>query len=244
MQGDRGDRRIGYAGDVARALGLVRLLAGEHLVEDDAQRVEVGLGRQRLPASEFRGHVRRLADDSSSRPVFRTVDPASRLEIHQVDATVRGNPTILAGRLACNDQDILGTDVAVNYTSSVDSLEEAKISTDHMYCRAGVEGGPSSHRLGQAPALEQRLCEVGSSFPESLVHNWYDHTRTRLTIELPEDRRLVAESLLHGQVIASRFVGELNEAGFRRFRIDYGERRRSLAIGDDPDRPILSTEVG
>ncbi len=96
--------------------------------------------------------------------------------------------------------------------------------------------GAASHRLGQAqPSSSAR--EAGLSFPESCC-NWDDQHPARLTIELPEDRRLAAETFC--TVRLSRADTWRSERSGIQKILDR-LRRASLiaAIGDDPDSPIL-----
>jgi hypothetical protein len=116
----RGDRVVRVlVGDLHRLFALVGLLAGEHLVEHDAERVDVAAGVGRTAGDELGGEVRDGAEERGTRGGVGgrgTREP----EVPELDPTVVG------------EQDVLGLEVAVHDAGAVRGRQAGEHGTEDV----------------------------------------------------------------------------------------------------------------
>ncbi|SII95339.1 Uncharacterised protein [Mycobacteroides abscessus subsp. abscessus] len=135
----RGHRVVDVpVGDLDGHVVGVGLGAGEHLVEHDADRVEVRAGIRPCPGDEFGGDVADGADERLRRR--RRGDRAGEPEVGELDLTVGA------------EEDVVGFEVAVDDAGRVDGLEggEDRVEDDDRLPRgegaAVLELAPQGHR--------------------------------------------------------------------------------------------------
>ena len=124
--------------DLRRRLGLEREPAGEELVEDDADRVEVAARVERVAARLLGAHVLgRAADDARARDAGLL-----RLGAHLGEAEVDDLHEV-AARAQRLEDDVLGLEVAVDDVSVCASASAASVCRRTSTMRR-KGSGPSS----------------------------------------------------------------------------------------------------
>ncbi len=108
-RGELGHRLLAmFVNEPHRALGPIRLAAGQHLEKDDAEAVEVAARIGGLAVSLLRAHVVRCAEDQAA---LREIQPLGRIlrqsEIDQGDASV------------LPQHDVAGLQIAMHHAISV-----------------------------------------------------------------------------------------------------------------------------
>ncbi len=133
-----------------------RRLPGEHLVEDAAQRVDVGPGVSlALPRGLLGTHVAR-------RP---KADTRGRQPVRAASAGGQGDPEIGHQRLTLVEEDVLGLDVAVDHAVTVGVVERG----GHL--DADPDGSLDGQLLLPHEPVTQRLAlEIGGDVEDRAVH--------------------------------------------------------------------------
>ena len=89
-------------GDLHRLLALIGLLSGEHLVEHDAERVDVAAGIRHAARDELGGEVRDRAEQLGTRRGVRR-RRARQSEVADLDPAVFGEQHVLGLHVAVDD---------------------------------------------------------------------------------------------------------------------------------------------
>jgi hypothetical protein len=170
-------------GDLDRRVGLVRLLAGEHLVDQHAGRVDVGAGVGMAVDDELGGEVGDGADQhAGARVLGLGVDGASQPEVGDLDPAVVGQ------------QDVLGLHVAVDHPGPVGGAQRGQHRLDH----------------GQRPGRRHRCLgadQVAERDPGDVLH---DQEQGAVVVALVEHRDHVVVGEPGGRLrLAPEATGEL-----------------------------------
>ena len=115
-------------GDLDGDFIRIGLHPGEHLVEHDADRVEVGADIRASPRDELRRHISDSADQGLGRR--RGSDGARQTEVRELDLTIGA------------EEDIVGFEIAMDDSRGMDCFEccEDRIEDDDRLTRS--EGAP------------------------------------------------------------------------------------------------------
>ncbi len=153
-----------------RVVALVGNPAGEHLVEDAAERVDVGAGVRAAPGDLFRRHVVDRAD-------HRSLDRQSRNGVELLGQSEVGQVGVLLAVLD-RDQDVRGLDVAVHEAAAVGGVQRGRELLEQL---------DRSRRLDR-PLLDQDLAEVGAG---DVVHDEEQHPLMLARVMDPDDVRVM-----------------------------------------------------
>ena len=184
-------------GDVGR---VERQDPRQHLVEQDAERVEVARGARVDRRDALGRHVLRRAEHLAGAREPRVLRRARDAEVEQLGEV---GPVG-----ASREEDVLGLEVAVHDAEVVGARERAR-DLDHDGQRAAERHGPFADGVRERGALEQLHHEVrGAVLALALVEDLDD-----VGVREPLGRlRLAAEALAHDAVLAERRVEDLHRA--------------------------------
>ena len=176
-------RRPGQRGevlrqDLRRVGARERRVAGDDLVERDAEGVEVARGPDVLAADELRREVADRADDDARRGQARRAEQVRDAEVAERRAAVLGEP------------DVVGLDVAVDDVVRVGVREPGRDLAAEAD-RVRVARALAVEQLGQRAAAHRAQDEVGEAV---VVARVVDGDDVRVVAEAPGDLRLADDA--------------------------------------------------
>ena len=180
-------------GDLDRAVGLVRLVAGEHLVDEHAGRVDVGARVGLAVDHELGGEVGDRADQHAAGGgvLGLGVDRAGQAEVGDLDPAVVGQ------------QHVLGLDVAVQDPGVVGGRERAEHRLDHRQRLGRRHRGFLADQVAQGQAgdvlhhQEQRAVVVAGVEDGDHVVVGQPGRRAGLALEAAYELVVVGQALVH-----------------------------------------------
>jgi hypothetical protein len=200
----QGGRRRAHvlAHQLDRVLGLERALAGEHLEEDRAHRVEVGAAVDRLAQRLLGRHVRRRAEHHAARGqlhvaegVGGVADELDHAEVEQLDVLV-----LLPGLAAQGQHDVLRLEIAVDQAARVGVAE-----------RLDDLAGQDERAAHAQRALAERVAQ------RATAHQLHDHEHPALVlaeVEHLDDVGVIEQVRRHRLALeAGHHVVEVGETG-------------------------------
>jgi hypothetical protein len=188
----------------------VWLLAGQHLVQHGAARVDVGARVRALVDDDLGGEVGDGADEGAAGGGGGGGHGAGQAEVGDLHLAVGG------------DQHVLGLDVAMDEAGRVRGRQGHEHLGEQLERPAGLHGRLVAHQVAQRAAGNVLHHQVGDLAVGALVEDGHDVTMVqlggclRLALEALGERLVVTEAVVHdldGHLATESLVGGLEDAG-------------------------------